>query len=505
MDYKLQENQVFTAEVTADNVTQQSVDMDFTLPDYCADIEKILKCILNVRIFSKNSSAGVLRVDGESKVTLLYTDKGRKALRCFEQCSPFSVNLNIPEDAGDSIVDVVVKPEYINCRALTPRRLSVHGAFSLRSRLTERKLLPLYCDCDASDLQIKREETAVCEPCIFSQDRFSVSEAATFNMKTKVGTIADTHLSATLTDYSLSSDRLTIKGELTLRMLYITDASTGEVDRYVCAFPFTETLRVNNEECDVFHINLSIMSYDVTLRSEALSDNPAVCVEATLSADTFGFRRKSGEYIADAYSLSCATEPRFDKMGITTDVLSHTAEFSQKQTLMLGDRNIVKIAHILWSTPELRAEFESDVKLSGKVDVCILAVDEEGELLCIDRQVDISQVLVPESDFTHMAAMSADLSNLSYRIGDNNDIELGIKINISALLLRKNTISQISDIAPVAEETPFNRKPLTLYFASAGENVWEISKGYRASYNSVLEENNLSQQILSADTMLMIV
>lgn len=505
MDYKLQENQVFTAEVTADNVTQQSVDMDFTLPDYCADIEKILKCILNVRIFTKSLSAGVLRVDGESKVTLLYTDKGLKALRCFEQCSPFSVSLNVPEDTGDSIADVVAKPEYINCRALTPRRLSVHGAFSLRSRLTERKLMPVTCGCDSEDSQIKKEETDICEPCIFSQDRFSVSEAATFNMKTRIETIADTHLSATLTDYSLSADRLTLKGELTLRMLYITDASTGEVDRYVCTFPFSETLRVNNEECDIFHINLNIMSYDVTLRSEALSDNPAVCLEAALTADTFGYRKKSGEYVCDAYSVSSGTELKCEQLNLITDALSYSGEISHKQSVMLGDRNIVKIAHILWSTPELRAEFSDDVSVSGKVDVCILAVDEEGELLCIDRQVDVSGSIIPENHFTDCGAMSTDLSNLSYRIGENNDIELSLKIRINALLLKKSSVSQVREIIQLEEEDTFARKPLTLYYASAGENVWEISKRYRASYSSVILENNLEEGALSADTMLMIV
>ncbi len=504
MDYKLKEKQVFTAEVLADNVTQQSVDMDFTLPDYCADIEKILKCILNVRIFTQSLSAGMLRVEGESKVTLLYTDKGRKALRCFEQCTPFSLSLNVPEETSDSMVDVLAKPEYINCRALTPRRLSVHGAFSLRSRITSRKLIPISCDCEAEDSQLKKEEVSLFEPYVFSQDRFSISEAATFNMKTKVETIADTHLSANITDFSLSSDRLTIKGELTLRMLYISDAVDGEVDRYVCAFPFTETLRVNNEECDISFVNLSIMSYDVTLRSEALSDHPAICVEAIVMADTYGYKNQSTEYISDAYSVSCETELSKEDVCVVTDAVPFCEEISQKQTLMLGDRNIVRILDILWAPPELKGEFKDSVKLTGKVDVSVLALDDEGELVCVDRQIDVSHTVTEDSRLNDAVIISADLSNLSYRIGESNDIELNVRINVNALFCRKRTLVQVREITPSAGDNTSKRKPLTLYYASAGEDIWEISKRYRASHSSVVEENNLNEQILPADTMLMI-
>ena len=78
MDYLLKKQTLDIAEDILDTVTQQPVDLDFTLPDYCPDIEKILKCTLLPKIYSRNLSAGQLRVDGASLVRILYCDGNKK-------------------------------------------------------------------------------------------------------------------------------------------------------------------------------------------------------------------------------------------------------------------------------------------------------------------------------------------------------------------------------------------------------------------------------------------
>ena len=49
-----QENRSFCTCVSVlDTVAEQLADVDLTLPDYCPDIEKILKCTLTPKIQSK--------------------------------------------------------------------------------------------------------------------------------------------------------------------------------------------------------------------------------------------------------------------------------------------------------------------------------------------------------------------------------------------------------------------------------------------------------------------
>ena len=53
-------------------------------------------------------------------------------------------------------------------------------------------------------------------------------------------------------------------------------------------------------------------------------------------------------------------------------------------------------------------------------------------------------------------------------------------------------------------EFPPERAALKIYFAGGGESIWEIAKNCHTSMNAVMEENNLSSEILPEDTMLLV-
>ena len=336
MDYTLREQPLFTRNEILSTSTQQPVDLDFTLPDYCADIESILKCSMSVKIFTHSLSAGELRVEGAAIIRILYTDKDKKALRCYEQNHPFATSIPVAGEVGEHIIDITPKPEYINCRALTPRRLSVHGAFSLSVKIVSRELESLYSLENPCDLQAKEETVELSELKLFSQDRINISDVVSFKARKPIETIVRTDLSANLNDHSHNGDKVAISGELTLRILYISDASTGEVDQYICVYPFKETVRTAAENCDLTHVNLSISTYEVSLKSEVMSEEPLIHLEATVLADVFGFANREAEYISDAYSVDYDTENEYSTLKLQKNVTPINLSVIEKQSLSLA-------------------------------------------------------------------------------------------------------------------------------------------------------------------------
>lgn len=78
-----QENRSFcTPSAVLDTVAEQLADVDLTLPDYCPDIEKILKCTLTPKIQSRTLSGGQLQIDGFCTVNVMYVEsiKEKRAL-----------------------------------------------------------------------------------------------------------------------------------------------------------------------------------------------------------------------------------------------------------------------------------------------------------------------------------------------------------------------------------------------------------------------------------------
>ena len=125
MEYQLAQENCFVCENVFEGTSEQPVDLDFSLPDYCPDIEKILKCRIYPSVMSKNISSDRLDIDGVAVIKFYYLDTRKQAIRLCEHTSPFSCSFNIKSNAQDFTAIAKVKTEYLNCRALTPRRLDI--------------------------------------------------------------------------------------------------------------------------------------------------------------------------------------------------------------------------------------------------------------------------------------------------------------------------------------------------------------------------------------------
>ncbi len=505
MDYTLKKRLISTTSKILDTVSQQPVDLDFTLPDYCADMEKILKCSLTPKIYTRTFSGGQLSVSGASLVRIIYCDSNKKAIRCCEQTLPFSATFPVSGEVGEHIILTHAKPEYLNCRALTPRRLTVHGAFSLYAAIIGRNICDIYEDKTDGDLQTKAENKEIYELCEFSQELSNISEAVSVRSKTNLETIVRSELTAILTDASVSGDKITVKGEMTLRLLYICDAATGEVDRFVYVFPFTQILTGADTDCTVRDIRLNVLSYELLLRNEMMTDEPVINLEAKLSVSLMGYKSQNISYICDAYSTKHPTELNIGTQTMCTGVQTLTSSAVSKPVLSLGEKPVSKILDIFTEECCVNAAVkDSSLSFNGKVNVCIIACTEDGELISLERQADISSEEILQGDFTDVNSANCTVTSVSYRLGDNNDIELRLDLRLTATVCTPCTVRQVTEVISAEGEFSQKTSPLTLYYAQSGEKIWDIAKRYNACVGTLCDENGVSDETLTDSRMLLI-
>ena len=114
------------------------VDTDYTLPDYCPEISKILKCKTDVFIISKGINGKNVGVDGNVLITLIYvSDEGE--LYSYEYQYPFNKTFEGADGIENADIFAAAKTDYINCRAVSPRKVDVHGAISLCVNAQKKK------------------------------------------------------------------------------------------------------------------------------------------------------------------------------------------------------------------------------------------------------------------------------------------------------------------------------------------------------------------------------
>ncbi len=505
MDFTLTPEPVYFAEDALSVSREQPVDLDFTLPDYCADVEKIFKCTVTPEVYSTNSGGGQLTVEGASVVRVLYCSSDKKSLKCAEQTLPFSASFNLNPDVSDFVTSVKARTEYVNCKAVSPRRLMIHGCVTLNVRVSEKKPSNLYLPAECAELQTDLRKTKVSELMSLQSEVFSVAESISVSSKSPVTTVLRSEVKTVLTDVSAVGNRLLLKGELTLCMLYLADhtAELPEQFTYVCPF-------VHNMECSdaqdslVREIDLNLMSHDIKLKTDITGDNPLVVLEAKLCVSVACRKETEVTYISDAYSTACDTELEYVPVTLEASVFPKMTTIMNKSTISLGEIKISRVIDIFCDNVTVKPYVSDKLKLSGKANFCILALDENSELTYIERSIEIDNTEPLSDTFTNCDNVTSMIKSVSYRLADNNNMELRAELLILTKLTKTENIQAVMSVSDCGKPDDKDDCALTLYFAEEGESVWDIAKRYRTDKKALCIENNLGEKDLT-DKMLLLI
>lgn len=507
MEFALTKQSIKTCETLLDTVSEQIVDLDLVLPDYCPDIEKILKCTLTAQIYNRNLSGGQLLVEGSAKVSVLYCDSIKKNIRCCEQSVPFSASYSVKDSNEQYIIVNDVKTEYVNCRALSPRKLIIHGAFSLYSKVYSKGVCELYSYENDDDLQVKTQKVNTAVVTGFCQELFSVTEDIQIVNKPAVEAILSSKLLATLTEVKVVPNKLMIKGELSLKLLYLSDLEQGSVQQLTYLIPFSQIIDCEGvDENTINNVSVNILSYEIRVKAEALSENPVVTLDCKLCFTEIGYEIKESTVINDAYSVKNATEIDFDTVTAINDLSVISDSFMHKSSISLDDIAISKLVDIYSEqcsvTPVVA---DSSVKLNGKLNLCIIAFDNENNPVYIERASGFEHDISVSSSFNTIMQIKSTPVSMSYRLTQDNTIEIRSEIKTNAVVADKNPLKTVCCVV-ADEEKPIQCDDcaLTLYYAQQGESFWDIAKKYSTYYEALLEENESEQELLDEAKMLLI-
>lgn len=489
-----------------DTVSEQPVDMDFILPDYCPDIEKILRCKMSPKIYNRNISGGQLQVDGTTVVTVLYVTSQNKIRAC-EQNLPFSGTFQVSDSPENSVIETWAKPEYVNCRALSPRRLAVHGAFSLYGKVLCKSETELCSPNETENLECKTKNIKAATVTALCQDIFSAGDEISISNKPPIEVIIDSNVKANITDYRIIPDKLMVNGELNVKLLYLSDVEKGELQQIDYIIPFSQVVDCTGLTEDLtVSPELNLLSYDVRLKSDLLAETPVADVDAKLSITVFGYNSMEVPIITDAYSTEFVTDINSEIISTTSDIEIIKDTFMQKEEISLEGTNISSIIDLSNEYCTLSPIISEDgLILNSKLNICILGNDSENNPVYLERTIEFPKPLNFEKPFNNVEKFNSSIVSISYRIGDNNNLELRIEVRYSLTLtnIEKNS-AIVKAFADEDNKIQKDNCALTLYFAEKGESLWDIAKEYNTKQQSIYDENSLEQDILDSAKMLLI-
>lgn len=507
MEYNFSKHSVGCRNSFLDTVNEQIVDVDITLPDYCPDIEKILKCTLISKVYTRTISGGQLTIDGVSDVRILYCDSLRHNIRSFVQSVPFTANFSLKSTPEQYIVLSNTKCEYVNCRALSPRKLVVHGAFSLYAKVYSRDTLDFYSFDEECDLQTKCTKLNASDLSAICQEQFSVTQDITLSSKPPIEAMLTYDVNSNITEVKSIHNKIMLNAELTLKAMYLSDLDSGKIEHISYVFPINRIIDCDGVLDDTVNIPmLEVMSSELMLRNDNMNDGSLLTLDVKMCYSQLGYVSKPISVVDDAYSTKYVIEQKRSmcsfEMNHTTENLTHIV----KSTLNLDSVKIAQVLDINCGSLSLSPVISDDVmSIVGKTNICILVEDSEGDVSYIERNVDIDFTAQPQSEFDRAQLIDSKVHSLSYRLLDDSTIELRLELRVCAMLCQSMSINPVTMVtADDEKELERDECALILHFADKGESVWDVAKMYSTKASVLINENSLTDEVIDSSQMLLV-
>jgi len=481
------------------------IDIDFMLPDYCPGISRIFKCIVTPRIVSKNINGAIANIDGTFTANVIYTDADNR-ICAYEYQAPFSRGFELGSDGNDIHLKAKIKMEYINCRAVTERRIDIHGAASINIQAFERQKYEIITDYDDPDSQLKRESIPATTPMGFAEKYLMIEEEIEIGQaQLPVRTLLRYDTAVLIRECKLLNEKAIVKGEIVLTALYNTDSEKIQTVRAV--LPFSQLIEMlgSNDQCSC-DAQVCVCSVELKPRTNASGEVRSFSMSAKLLITASAFCDRDIDAVLDAYSRK--NELEIKKCDVCFKKLcKKLSEVCQcKSEIAFSDITLSGISDIWCDIQNYNIKFsDENIIIEGKTNVCVISTDENGNPNFYDKVIDFQCNYPIGSINGACCEPDIEVKSISYTMLGNDKIEVRLEIGIFACVYSVESLPIITALNK-GEVRKFSedRGAMTIYFANAGEHIWDIARRYRSDVEEICQINDIKDKILQSEKMILV-
>lgn len=511
MSFKTNCEMLGTSDVIYDGAQEQSVELDYILPDYYPDIFRMINCRIVPRILSWNVSGDKVTYELCAYVKLLYCAENSSAVNCVEQKLNYSKTFDLGRICDNPEIRLAPKTDYCNCRVVNQRRIDLRGAISIKMRAVCPSKQEAVCDAFGMNLQLKKRRISFISKKLQSSKRLELSEEFDLGYSNPaISQVIRSEATVISTDKKVIANKMIVKGDVNIRLLYSCQSGGDDsMESMQFAMPYSQVVDIEgvDEQFDCF-AEVRVISCDIFPKENSDGENKSAGCELSLMIFCEAFKTSEAEIAEDIYSTKykCA----FETADVRIDSLPvRISEGHSVQGSALCQDGSIDAIHDVWAAVKnvsCRYNLEKcAMNIIGSVVISVLARNDSKRPVCLETEVPFEHMInnVPEG-----AAFVPDVSVVSctYHLNAASSVDLKAEICITGMLCISAPARIITEIT-CDEGSILEREEdyaLKLYFAEKAENVWNIAKKYHTSVEAVMEENDFSDDVVPERSMILI-
>lgn len=502
---KIENNSIRAVDKAYNLSARQEASADFVLPDYFADISKILKCSVSPITEAVSVSGDKISVSGKLQFSLLYMGEDKR-LYNFENEIKYT---KVFQGQNIEITDSVIASQYVsslNYRALGPKRIEIKSTVMISAEVISVKERNIVSSVESENVYMQTKTDKYFMPVNTVQRDFTVNETVTDgnSTSTEIQCILRKNKKIRFTEVKPIANKLFVKGDCEITLTYLTEES--KVNYFTFVVPFSEVTDVymleENDICTLKNIESSI---GVAIKDDS-ENNASFDVTVFVSFTVEAVREKETAFINDIYSSSCNTFPTFDDLNLLTkeETAGKTFNIDFEADTYDTDGEIVDCYVDSVRITVEQSEEKQCFVITGNYNA--LVEQSGGGYALVSRSFSSEQN--PDIDVKgttcDVKITGFDVLSISaLRVG-NDKIRFKCDIHIRYSVSEKCKENVLTELKFDENSENKAENKIVLYYGKKDELIWDIAKENRASITLLKSMNSIQGESLSEDKVLLL-
>lgn len=468
------------------------LETEILISDYLPPVFKLVKCFVRPVVLQKQLQPGRLSLEGYLRCTVYYQGEEDAGLCQTEQKLPFTKTLELPEFAFTAwAAQVEGQTEYINCRVVTPRRIEVRGAFGLVASVHAQNKTEVITAL--SDGGIEQKLTTLSGVRRAAGVEKLITAEGELHFPKQPAAVLDISGTAEVQELKILRGKAVAKGKLNVLCAWQAEGETALQSQTAAIF-FNQILDVEglSEDCRCFCV---VEPVGFTLSQEEGESESSSPLTVTAMLRLRAWRPYQIQCVTDAFSTQYEASLTTQEIWTESLVYALSETTSLKGSGPLPDAGAIILACFASFGPAQLTYQTSQWALTARAVVTAFAENSLGEFESYEKTLELalplSGSLPAEAELYPECTLSVEDLQCSSQSGT---LEVSLSVRVEGAVLRRTAISCVGAIELGEALTPADPEiSLRIYYAQAGEHLFDIARRFSVSPGQMLTANDLPE------------
>ena len=467
---------------------QVSVKGDVIVPDRKPDADKILQT--SVRYLPEDAApeGQKLRIMGQLEFTVLYLSQEEVPRLCsLVTTLPVEEEMNLEggnEEGERPRYQISYQPENVRSTLLNGRKLSLSALLEVEAKVVKyRDTSVVIGVAGEEDLVLQQQTTPLRRIVGDKEEKLIVRETATVrDGSPNIEEILWYEAAIRRRSYQLLEDRVQIKGEIVVSVLYQTESGVQFFD-YSTEFAGLIDAAGAREGMDV-NLQMDIVKALLQVMPDADSELRRIQMEMVVACRVRIHREEERQLLTDAYHIA---------KNVMLTKVARPLQHSLCRKLVVADvgqtldipESLPMALQVFYTTAQPKIDDvilqEGELQIEGVLYVTAfcLTADDRSPVISFTEAVPFSRTeavsgLRPD----HKAQVGAHMERIRSELHGERQLDMAAQLVLDVEIVEEKMQELVTDLA-LSEAEPTELPSMALCFLQPGEEVWDVGKRYR--------------------------